>query len=109
MFKTTTFRRNGTTKTVPNGFSATVFLLGFMPCMVRNQWGYMWLTILSDVVALILSGWVFNGQDAFGSLVVLRFGMAIFRNQALADMLKADGWKPEPQYYNFLAANDEEV
>lgn len=109
MSRTTTYRRNGATRTVPNGFSVTTLIFGFLPSMIRGQWGYLWIVIAADVVGLFLSGWVFKGQDALASVAVLRFGAAALRNEFLARLLMKDGWKEEPKYRSFMAANDQEM
>ena len=90
-----TYQRNGAVRTLPVGFSFTTFFFGFIPSLVRGQWSFMWLMVLSDLVGCYITAWVFLGQDALASVVVLRFIMAFIRNKAISEAYVRDGWRAQ--------------
>jgi len=82
----------GSRTSVPEGFSFTTLMFGFIPSLMRQHWSFVILSICGDLVGLWLSGWVFGGGDALLSVVVIRVLLACHRNGELATSLKRDGW-----------------
>jgi hypothetical protein len=104
----TTFRRNGAVKNVPFGFSWTSFFFGFIPSLIRGHWSMVWLAIFADALGLFLSGWVFQGKDAFGSVLAARCFVAIFANGTYAEHLRDEGWTDKEDAFRFLPPINED-
>lgn len=106
----TTFRRNGKSINLPDGFSWTTLFFGPVPSMLRGNWAMAFVLVLTDIAGLWLGGWVFHGADAYGCLGVLRILSGLYRNDVLHEHYLEEGWtsKPEPQGLRVLEpANDE--
>jgi hypothetical protein len=87
------YSRNGETKNLPVGFSWTTMFFGFIPTMMRKNWGVMWILIFVDLAALYSTVFIYKGHDYALSAAIFRALAAALRNVELHKCAVRDGWE----------------
>lgn len=66
------------------------------------------LALFGDIFGLFVSGWVFRGQDALGSVLAVRVILGLIVNATYAEHLRSEGWTDKQDEFRFIPPLNED-